>query len=204
MAIAKQARLIFSTKRTLYIYLYDSKCIDYSENAKCISGINEIKSYNFIHCERLYTVSVKNNEILEKVLEKIEKVHKNITWNSGEKPTEWEYVYDLHISGINILSDGIIAYTISPFEEYCIDGEEYLAYGEEQNEAVNHPQHYQGKNECIDVMIALFGLEAVKSFCKCNAYNYRFRADKKNGAEDIAKAEWYESKLIELEKGANK
>lgn len=63
---------------------------------------------------------------------------------------------------------------------------------------VNHPNHYKGKNECIDVMIAMFGLEAVKHFCMCNAYKYRFRADKKNGEEDIKKAEWYESKLIEL------
>ena len=63
---------------------------------------------------------------------------------------------------------------------------------------VNHPNHYKGKNECIDVMIAMFGLEAVKHFCICNAYKYRFRADKKNGEEDIKKAEWYESKLIEL------
>lgn len=63
---------------------------------------------------------------------------------------------------------------------------------------VNHPAHYQGKNECIDVMMAMFGVEAVRHFCMCNAYKYRFRADKKNGAEDIEKAEWYESKLIEL------
>lgn len=63
---------------------------------------------------------------------------------------------------------------------------------------VNHPAHYQGKNECIDVMVAMFGKEAVKHFCMCNAYKYRFRAYKKNGAEDIKKAEWYESKLIEL------
>ena len=68
----------------------------------------------------------------------------------------------------------------------------------EKTNAVNHPNHYQGKNECIDVMIAMFGVEAVKHFCMCNAYKYRFRADKKNGAENIAKAEWYESKLIEL------
>lgn len=66
-------------------------------------------------------------------------------------------------------------------------------------EKVDHPEHYQGKNECIDVMIVMFGAEAVKSFCRCNAYKYRFRADKKNGEEDIRKAEWYESKLIELE-----
>lgn len=68
-------------------------------------------------------------------------------------------------------------------------------------EKVDHPEYYQGKNECIDVMIAMFGVEAVKSFCRCNAYKCRFRADRKNGEEDIRKAEWYESKLIELEGG---
>ena len=70
-------------------------------------------------------------------------------------------------------------------------------------ENVNHPEHYQGKNECIDVMIAMFGVEAVKHFCMCNAYKYRFRSNMKNGEEDIKKAEWYESKLIELGGGIN-
>lgn len=65
---------------------------------------------------------------------------------------------------------------------------------------VNHPQHYQGKYECIDEMVALFGVEAVKDFCKCNVYKYRYRADRKNGAEDIEKAEKYMDFLIELEK----
>ena len=69
---------------------------------------------------------------------------------------------------------------------------------EAENNTVNHPQHYQGKNECIDVMLAMFGKEAVKHFCMCNAYKYRFRSYLKNGEEDIKKAEWYESKLIEL------
>ena len=67
------------------------------------------------------------------------------------------------------------------------------------NDNVNHPAHYQGKHECIDEMIALFGIEAVKGFCKCNAYKYRYRADRKNGDEDIKKAEWYADKLMELE-----
>ena len=74
---------------------------------------------------------------------------------------------------------------------------------ETENEAVNHPAHYQGKHECIDEMIALFGVEAVKHFCKCNVYKYRFRANQKNGLEDIQKAEWYMDKLMELEKATN-
>lgn len=34
----------------------------------------------------------------------------------------------------------------------------------EKQEHVDHPAHYQGKNECIDVMLAMFGVEAVKHF----------------------------------------
>lgn len=68
-----------------------------------------------------------------------------------------------------------------------------------EKEAVNHPAHYQGKHECIDEMIALFGVEAVKHFCMCNVYKYRFRAANKNGQEDLDKADWYMDKLMELE-----
>lgn len=63
---------------------------------------------------------------------------------------------------------------------------------------VDHPAHYQGKNECIDVMRAMFGDNAVIDFCRLNAFKYRFRASAKNGAEDIAKAEWYETYLINM------
>ena len=73
-----------------------------------------------------------------------------------------------------------------------------------KSDNINHPQHYQGKNECIDVMVAMFGVKAVKHFCMCNAYKYRFRANMKNGEEDIRKAEWYESKLISLDSEENK
>lgn len=86
-----------------------------------------------------------------------------------------------------------------------VDRNYALVFGGEEaapvtdTDAVNHPAHYQGKYECIDEMIALFGVEAVKAFCKCNVYKYRYRAKAKNGDEDIAKAEWYMGKLMELE-----
>lgn len=69
---------------------------------------------------------------------------------------------------------------------------------EVQQDTVNHPKHYQGKYECIEVMRALFGDEAVMAFCKCNIFKYRFRADKKNKEEDIKKAEYYEGYLMDM------
>ena len=65
---------------------------------------------------------------------------------------------------------------------------------------INHPTHYQGSYECIDLMREIYGDDAVRSFCICNAYKYRFRAGRKNGEtaeSDIAKAEWYEAYVME-------
>ena len=69
-----------------------------------------------------------------------------------------------------------------------------------EEEKVNHPSHYNRENamECIDEMILVFGEEAVKHFCLCNAWKYRYRAADKNGAEDIAKSDWYIRKYKEL------
>ena len=70
---------------------------------------------------------------------------------------------------------------------------------------VNHPEHYKaGDYECINVMIAVFGVNAVKIFCLLNAFKYMFRCNKKNGVEDINKATWYLKKhgeLCEVEHG---
>lgn len=68
-------------------------------------------------------------------------------------------------------------------------------------DSVNHPAHYQGRHECLDEMVALFGMEAVKSFCRCNVFKYRFRAAAKNGQEDLEKAENYMEILMRLEAG---
>lgn len=68
---------------------------------------------------------------------------------------------------------------------------------------VDHPVHYKSDGsgfECIDLMREMYGDEAVRHFCICNAYKYRFRAGKKRGEsaeQDIAKAEWYERYVME-------
>lgn len=72
-----------------------------------------------------------------------------------------------------------------------------------KNDNVNHPSHYEtGKFECIKVMLETQGVEAVKSFCICNAFKYLYRHGRKNGLEDVKKAEWYIHKYIELEEGS--
>lgn len=71
-----------------------------------------------------------------------------------------------------------------------------------EHNAVNHPSHYnvEGKKECIVEMEELYGKAAVITFCKLNAYKYRYRAGFKNDAEeDIKKAEWYEHYALTLD-----
>lgn len=79
--------------------------------------------------------------------------------------------------------------------------EMYVAKLEPKNEdMVNHPDHYKaGELECIDVMLALYGKEAVMAFCMCNAFKYQWRCNNKgNCKQDIEKARWYNSKFLEL------
>ena len=78
-----------------------------------------------------------------------------------------------------------------------------LVYGDKKEE-INHPDRYKsGKFECIDIMLDVFGADAVKHFCILNAFKYIWRAEKKNGVEDIKKAVWYLNKCIELEEKDN-
>lgn len=68
------------------------------------------------------------------------------------------------------------------------------------SDPVNHPSHYcqDGGMECIDEMVEVFGVEAVRNFCLLNVWKYRKRAVFKNGEEDMKKADWYMNKWMEL------
>ena len=73
--------------------------------------------------------------------------------------------------------------------------------GAPESDMVNEPPHYkQHAMECIDEMVEVFGVEAAKSYCKCAAWKYRYRAPYKGKfGEDNAKADWYLKKLSELD-----
>lgn len=67
------------------------------------------------------------------------------------------------------------------------------------NDNVNHPKHYcQGGIECIDALAAAtVGLSGIEAVCTANAIKYLWRWKFKNGKEDLRKAIWYITKLIE-------
>jgi hypothetical protein len=61
------------------------------------------------------------------------------------------------------------------------------------NDAVNHPKHYTQHAsgvECIEITEHM-------GFTLGNAIKYIWRADLKNGLEDLKKAKWYIEREIE-------
>lgn len=73
----------------------------------------------------------------------------------------------------------------------CIDQDRFEP--KKKPDSVNHPAHYEQSCslECIQVMELVFGANAVRGFCLCNAFKYMWRYKNKNGMEDLKKAQWY-------------
>ena len=67
------------------------------------------------------------------------------------------------------------------------------------HDPVNNPSHYaSGGIECIEAIKASMSHEAFLGYLKGNVQKYTWRYEKKvNPAEDLKKAQWYLSKLID-------
>ena len=64
-------------------------------------------------------------------------------------------------------------------------------------DTIFNPKHYmQGSHECIDEIEAMLSPEEFKGFLKGNVIKYRYRANLKNGKEDLEKADNYAYYLI--------
>ena len=73
----------------------------------------------------------------------------------------------------------------------------------EEVDFVNNPPHYtQGSIQCIDAIEAALGTEGFLAFCRGNIIKYNWRANHKNGSEDLEKARWYAERIVQtLRKG---
>lgn len=93
---------------------------------------------------------------------------------------------------------GSVSFYSKEYNERPLLWEAEMTHGNKEH--VDHPEHYnrEGAMECIDEMVEVFGVAAVRYFCLLNVWKYRFRAAEKNGAEDLKKSDWYMKKYIEL------
>ena len=64
------------------------------------------------------------------------------------------------------------------------------------------PSYYKGYSvEVIDMMVSVYGSDAVASFCEINAFKYRMRVGSKPGQsieDDLKKEKWYLNKAKSL------
>lgn len=85
--------------------------------------------------------------------------------------------------------------------EYALPPTSFLKDILENEDNVNHPNHYQGDIETIDYIKDKLTDEEFRGFVKGNVLKYISRERLKNGDEDLKKSDWYLNKLIEeLEK----
>lgn len=78
----------------------------------------------------------------------------------------------------------------------CLDSECYSEWAEKEEPLESH--YKTGEYECIDVMIDVFGKEAVMHFAILNAFKYIWRNEHKGHAKDLKKAKDYIELYLEL------
>ena len=73
----------------------------------------------------------------------------------------------------------------------------YLS-GKNKSDMVNHPPHYNKSGiECIDAIKAMTD-DGFEHYLQGNIMKYLWRYRYKNGAEDLKKAQWYLTELIDI------
>lgn len=69
------------------------------------------------------------------------------------------------------------------------------------DDMVNHPPHYISENglETIDVIESFTAdLQGIEAVCTANVIKYICRWKHKNGVQDLKKAQWYLTHLIDI------
>ena len=75
--------------------------------------------------------------------------------------------------------------------------DQYAEIEKVRQDIINSPGHYADSTiECIDAMEAMMTPEQFIGYLRGNVFKYQWRYEKKNGIEDLKKAQWYLDKLV--------
>jgi len=69
-----------------------------------------------------------------------------------------------------------------------------------KEDLVNHPSHYtDGNIECIEAIEAQLTPEEYRGYLKGNVAKYLWREKYKGGVQSLQKAQWYLTRLVDIE-----
>lgn len=128
-----------------------------------------------------------------------------------------DYLYELEQKRKIVYDEDLILssysyFTNAPFAlksgKYISDDIKQLSNKEDisKQDNVNHPKHYATSNgmEAIDVIESFTeGLDPKEAINTAQVLKYMLRWGKKNGLEDLKKAQWYLNRLIGIVKDKN-
>ena len=87
---------------------------------------------------------------------------------------------------------------MSIFENADKEVEKLMKLSATKSDMVNHPPHYNKEGiECIDAIKAMTD-DGFEHYLQGNIMKYLWRYRYKNGAEDLKKAQWYLTELIDV------
>lgn len=116
------------------------------------------------------------NETLSDFIEKNEGDVK-IIWSRYTHPEELPFIDDEPLQSLN---------------------DQYAEIEKVRQDSINSPNHYADSTiECIDAMEAMMTPEQFIGYLRGNVFKYQWRYEKKNGIEDLKKAQWYLERLTE-------
>ena len=99
----------------------------------------------------------------------------NIIWQRHTHPEELPFIDDEPPQSLN---------------------DQYAEIEKVRQDIINSPGHYADSTiECIDAMEAMMTPEQFIGYLRGNVFKYQWRYEKKNGIEDLKKAQWYLDKL---------
>lgn len=100
-----------------------------------------------------------------------------IIWSRHTHPEELPFIDDEPLQSLN---------------------DQYAEIEKVRQDSINSPSHYADSTiECIDAMEAMMTPEQFIGYLRGNVFKYQWRYEKKNGIEDLKKAQWYLERLTE-------
>lgn len=117
-----------------------------------------------------------------------------------DMPIFSEWVVSSVPNDVEVELCGVEGCWLSEYFELAEDEPAVKEDTQEVSDNVNSPKHYASQSiECIVAMEAMLSKEEFIGYLRGNIFKYQWRYKQKNGMEDLKKAQWYQSKLIEKE-----